>query len=90
MHNKRYYLHVKHLFMAAFITISLLVPVCTVSAETLTVADTFDAMNSTRPYREKLKMEDIVAELKRAAGTRLNEKYVQVLLTLIQEGRFDE
>ena len=48
------------------------------------------AMNSTRPYREKMKKEDIVSELKRVAGTQLNEEYVQVLLTLIEEGRFDE
>lgn len=59
-------------------------------AQIIAVADTFDAMNSTRPYREKMKMEVIVAELKRVAGTQLNEKYVQVLLTLIEEGRFDE
>ena len=59
-------------------------------AQIIAVADTFDAMNSTRPYREKMKMEDITAELKRVAGTQLNEKYVQVLLTLIEEGRFDE
>ena len=59
-------------------------------AQIIAVADTFDAMNSTRPYREKMKMEDIAAELKRVAGTQLNEKYVQILLTLIEEGRFDE
>ena len=59
-------------------------------AQIIAVADTFDAMNSTRPYREKMKMEDIVEELKRVAGTQLNEKYVQVLLTLIEEGRFDD
>lgn len=59
-------------------------------AQIIAVADTFDAMNSTRPYRMKMKMEDIVPELKRVAGTQLNEKYVQVLLTLIEEGQFDE
>lgn len=58
-------------------------------AQIIAVADTFDAMNSTRPYRKKMKMEDIVAELKRVAGTQLNEEYVQVLLTLIEEGRFE-
>ena len=59
-------------------------------AQMIAVADTFDAMHSTRPYRKQMKMEDIVAELKRVAGTQLNEKYVQVLLTLIKEGKFDE
>lgn len=35
-------------------------------------------------------MEDIMAELKRVAGTQLNEEYVLVLLTLIEEGRIEE
>lgn len=55
-------------------------------AQIIAVADTFDTMNSTRPYRKKLKMEDIVKELKRVGGTQLNEEVVQVLLTLIEEG----
>ena len=59
-------------------------------AQIIAVADTFDAMHSTRPYRKKMKMEDIVAELKRVAGTQLSEKYVQVLLTLIEEGKIDK
>ena len=59
-------------------------------AQIIAVADTFDAMHSTRPYRKKMEMEDIVAELKRVAGTQLNEKYVQMLLSLIEEGKFDE
>ena len=69
---------------------TLLSPMIPNVAQIIAVADTFDAMNSTRPYRKKMKMEDIVAELKRVAGTQLNEKYVQVLLTLIKEGKFDE
>ena len=59
-------------------------------AQMIAVADTFDAMHSTRPYRKKMKMEDIIAELKRVAGTQLNEEYVQVLLTLIEEGKIGE
>ena len=56
-------------------------------AQIIAVADTFDAMYSTRPYRKKMKMEDIIAELKRVSGTQLNEKYVQMLLALIEEGK---
>lgn len=55
-------------------------------AQIIAVADTFDAMNSTRPYREQMKQEDIVAELERVAGTQLNKQVVQVLLMLIKEG----
>ncbi|MCM1086673.1 MAG: HD domain-containing protein [Muribaculaceae bacterium] len=56
-------------------------------AQMIAVADTFDAMHSTRPYREQMKMEDIVAELKRVSGTQLNEEFVNVLLELIEEGK---
>ena len=59
-------------------------------AQMIAVADTFDAMHSTRPYRKKMKMEDIIAELKRVAGTQLNEEYVQVMLALIEEGKIAE
>lgn len=55
-------------------------------AQIIAVADTFDAMNSTRSYRKQMKMEDIVAELKRVSGTQLNADIVQVLLGLIEEG----
>ena len=58
-------------------------------AQIIAVADTFDAMHSTRPYRKQMKMEDTIAELKRVAGTQLSEKYVQILLTLIEEGQIE-
>ena len=56
-------------------------------AQMIAVADTFDAMYSTRPYRTKMPLEKVVAELKRVAGTQLNEKYVNIMLELIEEGR---
>ena len=59
-------------------------------AQMIAVADTFDAMHSTRPYRQKMKMEDVIAELKRVSGTQLNEKYVNVLLSLIEEGKIGD
>ena len=59
-------------------------------AQMIAVADTFDAMHSTRPYRRKMQMEDIIAELKRVAGTQLNEKYVNILLSLIEEGQIGD
>ena len=58
-------------------------------AQMIAVADTFDAMHSTRPYRKKMPLEDVINELKRVSGTQLNEKYVQALLELIEEGRID-
>ena len=59
-------------------------------AQMIAVADAFDAMHSTRPYRKQMKMEDVIAELKRVSGTQLNEKYVNVLLALIDEGRISD
>lgn len=55
-------------------------------ARIIAVADTFDAMFSTRPYRKKMPLDKVVAELKRCAGTQLSAEYVSVLLQLIQEG----
>lgn len=58
-------------------------------AQIIAVADMFDAMNSTRPYRKKVRMEDIEKELRRVAGTQLNEDIVNILLKLIHDGAFD-
>lgn len=55
-------------------------------AQIIAVADTFDAMYSTRPYRKQMPIEKVVEELKRCAGTQLSEKYVGILVQLIQEG----
>lgn len=55
-------------------------------AQIIAVADTFDAMYSTRPYRKQMPIDKVVDELKRCAGTQLSEKYVDVLVQLIQEG----
>ena len=56
-------------------------------AQMIAVADTFDAMYSTRPYRTKMPIEKVVEELNRVAGTQLNEKYVKIMLELIEEGK---
>ena len=56
-------------------------------AQIIAVADTFDAMFSTRPYRKKMELSDIIAEVKRCSGTQLNSKVVDALLALIEEGQ---
>lgn len=55
-------------------------------AQIIAVADTFDAMYSTRTYRKQMDMGDVVDELKNAAGTQLNADIVAVLLELIGSG----
>ena len=60
-------------------------------AKMIAVADTFDAMYSSRPYRTKMPIEKVIAELKRVSGTQLSEKYVNIMLKLIEEGKaFDD
>ncbi len=49
------------------------------------MADTFDAMYSTRPYRKQMPIEKVEAELERSAGTQLSEEYVKVMVQLIHE-----
>ena len=55
-------------------------------AQIIAVADTFDAMNSTRSYRKKMDMKEIVTELKRISGTQLNAHIVDILIELIESG----
>ena len=58
-------------------------------AQIIAVADTFDAMNSTRPYRKQLYAEYIIDEMIKISGTQLNSKIVGVFLDIIREGRLD-
>ncbi len=57
-------------------------------AQIIGVADTFDAMYSTRPYRKKMPLESVVAEIKRCRGTQLSPKVVDAFLQLVDEGAF--
>ena len=47
-----------------------------IEARIMTVADAFDAMTSTRPYRQALPEEDALAELKRHAGSHFDPRVV--------------
>ncbi|MCR5627846.1 MAG: HD domain-containing protein [Lachnospiraceae bacterium] len=58
-------------------------------AQIISVADTFDAMYSTRPYREKQPLETVVNEIKRVSGTQLNPVIVDAFYELYKEGKFD-
>jgi len=53
-------------------------------ARIMAVADTFDAMNSARPYRKPLSKDTILAELERVSGTQLDPIVVKVFLELLQ------
>ena len=54
-------------------------------ASIIAVADTFDAMTSTRPYREAFSKEEALRELVRMAGTQLRADLVDVFVEIIDE-----
>ncbi|MCR5301306.1 MAG: HD domain-containing protein [Lachnospiraceae bacterium] len=56
-------------------------------ARMICVADSFDAMNSNRVYRNKLTMEDIVAEIEKNKGKQFDPKIADTLLRLIRDGK---
>jgi putative nucleotidyltransferase with HDIG domain len=45
------------------------------------VADTIDAMTTDRPYRSKLPLESVIAELRRHSGTQFDPRVVEVATT---------
>lgn len=58
-------------------------------ARVISVADAFDAMSSTRPYRKKLPMDFIVQEIKKCSGTQFDPVVAKAFLDLYDEGAFD-
>ncbi len=53
-------------------------------ARIIAIADTFDAMNSARPYRTSLPEEEITAEIARVAGSQLDPGIVEIFLDLLK------
>jgi len=51
----------------------------------ISIADTFDAMTSTRRYRANLSLEEAIRRLKEARGTQLDSRMVDVFLTLVDD-----
>lgn len=59
-------------------------------ARIIAVADTFDAMYSTRPYRKQMLLSDVLAEIKRIKGTQLEDDVVDALFELSEENELDK
>lgn len=55
-------------------------------ARVLAVADTFEALTSTRPYREALTYSEALAEIRRCAGWQLDPVAVRTLTELLGAG----
>lgn len=53
----------------------------------LTVADTFDAMTSNRPYRQALSHDQALAEIMRHRGTQFDPEIVDALIRVCERGR---
>ena len=58
-------------------------------ARILTIADSFDAMTSLRPYRARWTVADALAELRRCAGTQFDPELVQAFAEAWGEGDLD-
>ena len=59
-------------------------------ARIISVADAFDAMGSTRPYRQKLPVDFIVHEIENGSGTQFDPKVVKAFMELYKEGAFND
>ena len=56
-------------------------------ARMICVADSFDAMNSNRVYRNKLTKEAIISEIEKNKGKQFDPQVADVFLRLLREGR---
>lgn len=59
------------------------------AARIIAVADTYDAMTSTRPYRRALTAEQAVAEIQSGAGSQFCPSVVAAFLRLVESEQFD-
>ena len=57
-------------------------------AQIIAVADTFDAMYSNRPYRNRMNFEKAVSIIKEASGTQLTSDVVDAFLRIVENGGF--
>jgi len=58
-------------------------------AKIIAVADTYDAMSSTRPYRDRLHQEVVLEELRNCAGTQFDPEVVNAFLKAYDNGEIE-
>ncbi len=58
-------------------------------ARMICVADSFDAMNSNRVYRQKLTKETIIEEIEKNKGKQFDPNMADIFLRLIREGKVE-
>jgi len=54
------------------------------------LADSFDAMTSSRTYRSSMPLESVVAEIRRCSGTQFDSRLVELMLSIDLEGFLKE
>ena len=59
-------------------------------ARIIAVADTFDAMYSTRPYRKRMELSTVAEEIQKGSGTQFDPEVVKAFMELIEKGAFNE
>ncbi len=59
-------------------------------ARIICVADAFDAMYSSRIYRKKMQLSEVLKELENNAGTQFDPNVVEVFLRMLRSGQLDE
>ena len=57
-------------------------------ARIIAVADTFDAMYSNRPYRNRMPFAKVYSIIKEVRGTQLDPEVVDAFMKLVDEGKF--
>jgi len=62
----------------------------TIEALIVGLADSFDAMTSSRTYRAAMPLEAVVTEIRRCSGTQFDPRLVELLLSLDLESYLDE
>lgn len=60
------------------------------AAQIIAVADTFDAMYSNRPYRNRMNFDKVVSIIKEVSGTQLTTDVVDAFLRLVEQGKFKD
>lgn len=55
----------------------------------IAIADAFDAMRSSRPYRETMRFEQCIEEIQNNAGTQFDPKWVDIFFELAKTGSID-
>ena len=58
-------------------------------ARIIGVADAFDAMTANRVYRRQMDMDYVLGEMRRGRGTQFDPEITDILLRLLEEGKFD-